>query len=226
MDRTILLSAVGFREFMVQGIIDYLEPDEVVLIYGSHGKCQDAYGKLVRRAKTDRRPLQSHLVDDWDMLEWSDAIEAAMDRHKDDRVIVNVTAGHTLAVSMFAVHAAKRGLPVVVYDWEEEAETGKRPDDWMETKIHQHSPGAVLNLRKVSDVDQKVLDAVLDGPGAVAEICTRTSLAQSSVSTSLARLAKKGYVAHERRNAGREYRLHEGIAPMIHKALRGPPVDS
>lgn len=223
MDRNILLSAVGFRESMVQGIIDYLNPDEVVLIHSRHGESQKAHRRLLEKATEDGRPVRSQRVPDWDLLAWSDAIEAAMDRYKDDQVTVNVTAGHTMAVSMLAVHAAKRGLPIIVYDWEEEAETGKRPKNWMDTKIHRHSPGAVLHLRRVSDVDRVVIDALLDGPATVSGLRERKELAQSSVSTSLARLAGKGFVATKRKVGGREYALQPGIEPMVQQAIRGPP---
>lgn len=222
MDRTILLSAVGFREFMVQSVVDYLDPDEVVLIHGEHGKSQNAHQRILEQAERDGRPVMSHRVEDWDMLAWSDTIEAVLDRYKDDRVTVNVTAGHTLSVSMLAVHAAKRGLPVIVYDWEEEADTDRRPDNWMATKIHQHSPGAVLNLRRVSDVDRVVLDTLLDGSAPVSQLRSRSGLAQSSISTSLARLSKKGFVTMHREGGGRQYRLQPGIEPMVHQAIRGP----
>lgn len=222
MDRRILLSAVGFRPPMVQGIVDYLDPDEVVLIHSDHGESQNAHATLLDQARLDGRLVRSHRVPDWDMLAWSDTIEAVVDKHKHDLVTVNATAGHGLAVTMLAVHAAKRGLPIIVYDWEEEAFTGQRPSDWMDTKIHQHSPGAVLHLRRVSNVDKTVLGALLDAQGTVSELVERTSSAQSSVSTSLTRLRGKGFVEAHPAERGRKYRLVPGIEPMVRNNLRGP----
>src|SRR5688572_21526587 len=137
MDRAVLLSAVGFRPQMVLPLVEATNPQEVVLVAGRHGQVAETERELLRELKGRGVSVSVEHVDDWDVLAWSNAITAALDRRRDERVTVNLTAGHGLAVAMLAIHAAQRGLPVACFDWEPLA-TGKPPKD-LTKLVHPHS---------------------------------------------------------------------------------------
>jgi DNA-binding transcriptional ArsR family regulator len=194
-------------------------PQEVVLIAGRHGQVIETEKELVRELKARGIPVTIDHVDDWDVVAWSNAITASLDRLRDERVTVNLTAGHGLAVAMLAIHAAERGLPVACYDWEPLA-TGKAPKDWSKL-VHPHSPAAVLHLKSTQPVDRQILALLLKGPQGVTALGTALDLPQSTVSTSLARLSERGFLDRDQQGRSRIYRLRDGLRPMIDHALGG-----
>src|SRR5688572_26026272 len=98
MDRTVLLSAVGFRPQMVLPLVDATSPQEVVLIAGRHGQVVESEREVLRELKARGIPAAVEHVDDWDVVAWSNAITSSLDRLRDERVTINLTAGHGLAV--------------------------------------------------------------------------------------------------------------------------------
>lgn len=217
-DRTVLVSAVGFRPQMILPLCRVLSPQEVVLISGRHGKVVQAEKVVVGELKARGVAVHVTKVEDWDVLAWSNAITAALDKMRDERVTVNVTAGHGLAISMLAIHAAQRGLPVACYDWEPFAKTGKHPKD-LAKFLHPHSPAAVLNLTSTQPVDRTILKHLLSGPTSVGELATALDMSQSTVSTSLIRLTERGFLDRQRVGKARIYRLRDGLHSMLAQAV-------
>lgn len=213
-DRTVLVSAVGFRPQMILPLARLLSPQEVVLIAGKHRTVVQAEKVVVGELKGRGVAVQVTKVDDWDVLAWSNAITAALDRLRDDRVTINVTAGHGLAISMLAIHAAQRGLPVACYDWEPFARTGKHPKD-LARYMHPHSPAAVLNLKSTQPVDRAILRWLLAGPTAVGDLVAGLGMSQSTISTSLSRLTNRGFLDWTRSGKARIYQIREGLQSMI-----------
>jgi DNA-binding transcriptional ArsR family regulator len=202
---------------MVLPLVDATKPQEVVLLAGRHGQVVETERELLRELKLRGITATVDRVDDWDVLAWSNAITAALDRLRDERVTVNLTAGHGLAVAMLAIHAAQRGLPVACFDWEPLA-TGKAPKD-LTKLVHPHSPAAVLHLASTQPVDRQILALLLKAPQGVTALGKALDLPQSTVSTSLARLSERGFLDREQQGRSRTYRLRDGLAPMISHAL-------
>jgi DNA-binding transcriptional ArsR family regulator len=219
-DKRILLTAVGFRPAMILPLAQATKPDEVSLLSGKHPTVIQTEHSVVEHLRKDGIPVHIAHVDDWDVLGWSKAILMALDRHKDDEVTINLTAGHGLALAMLAIHAAQRSLPVVCYDWETFAKTGEHPKD-LQKYMHPHSPAAVLNLDSTQPIDRKLLAELLKGPQSVTNLMeTFQKIPQSTISTSLSRLVAKGFLAREIKGRNRFYSLRPGLHPMIANAVR------
>lgn len=219
MDRRVLVSAVGFRPLMITPVVDVMAPEEIVLIAGKHGQVVETEKEVTAHIKAKGIPLTVVHVDDWDIVQWNTALTAALDRLKDDSVTLNLTAGHGLCVAIFAIHAAKRALPVVCYDWEPLAKTGKQPKD-LETLMHRHSPAAIFHLQDTQPVDRRILELLLVEAQNVTTLGAALQVPQSTLSTSLARLAERGFVDREASGRNKIYRLRPGLEPMISAALR------
>jgi DNA-binding transcriptional ArsR family regulator len=203
---------------MILPLARLLSPQEVVLISGRHGKVVEAEKEVVGELKARGVAVQVTKVEDWDVLAWSNAITAALDRLRDERVTVNVTAGHGLAISMLAIHAAQRGLPVACYDWEPFATTGKHPKD-LAKYLHPHSPAAVLNLGSTQPVDRAILRTLLESPMTVGKLAKQLDMSQSTISTSLARLVERGFLDRRPEGKTRIYGIRDGLHAMISHAL-------
>lgn len=215
MDRNVLLTAVGFRPEMVLPLVQALRPQEVYLLSGRHGQIVETGREVQAKLREEKIPVQRQEVDDWDILNWSVSIQAALDRYKEDHVTVNLTAGHGLAVAMLAIHAAQRAIPVVCFDWEAYRKAGAPAKD-LHAFVKPHSPAAVLNLKETQPIDRQILAQLLAGPKSVSELVeTLKPTPQSTISTSLNRLLEKGFA--ERRLDGRNsvYSLLPGLSSMI-----------
>jgi predicted transcriptional regulator len=217
-DRRVLVSAVGFRSAMILPLVDVLEPQEVALISGEHGRVVKTEAEVTAALKRRGIPSTVEHAPDWDVLAWSNAINRTLDRLKDERVTINVTAGHGLAVALFAIQAAQRGLPIACYNWEPTARS-KRVVMRDHKHLHMHSPAAILNLPAIVSLDQDVLRALLKGPQSVGSLAEDLKVAQSTLSTCLARLAERGFLDRETEGRSRLYRLRDGIDGMIRQAV-------
>lgn len=222
MDRTVLLSAVGFRPAMILPLVDVVRPDEVILVAGKHGEVTKATNDVTDALKDRKVAYKVHRVDDWDVQAWSDVIAGVLDHYEDDDVVVNLTAGHGLSAATLGIHATQRALKVACYDWETYAKTGEHPSD-LAKQVHYHSPAALFNLGKTQPVDRSVLALLLSGPRAVGAIAKQLDASQSTVSTSLARLLSLGFL--DRLSSGREriYSLRPGLESLVEKALSVRP---
>lgn len=189
------------------------------MIAGHHGQVvtteRDLHKELRRRGIT----AITQTVDDWDSLAWHKAIRQILDDNARKDIIVNLTAGHGLAQGLLAIHAAKRGLPVACYDWETFAKTGSRPKDLLKY-VHYHSPAAILNLDSLHEIDKQILRILLMGKANVMELVgSMHNVPQSTVSTSLARLARGGFVDRTAEGRTRLYAIRPGLESMLSAQL-------
>jgi DNA-binding transcriptional ArsR family regulator len=202
---------------MVLPVVDNLSPQEVALIAGKHSSVQEAEKDVIQALKDKAIPYKVVHVDDWDIVAWNNAITAALDRLKDERITVNLTAGHGLAVAMLAIHAAQRALPVACFDWEPDGPKGRAKTTT--GQLHSHSPAAVLHLKDTQEIDRRILRLLVQAPQQATAVVTKLDVPQSTASTALARLAERGFVDRDAQGRTVTYRLREGLQPMIAQAL-------
>lgn len=204
---------------MILPIVDVLQPDAVALIAGRHGEVAKAERDVIKALRDRGVPHSIEHVDDWDIHAWHRAIGSILDRHRDDTVTVNLTAGHGASTAMLGIHAGARALPTACYDWETFAKTGEHPKD-LAKYMHFHSPAAILNLPDTQPIDRQLLSQLLKGPQSVGTLAAETGLAQSSVSTSLLRLHEKGFVNRASEGRNRIYSIRPGVDDMLRNALQ------
>lgn len=202
---SILLSPLGWTEEWLLRPLEAIRPNHVVILHTSHPKTLATLTRAKAAiAKRNGAPTVESVVvrPDFDFVAWFRAFEQAVSQFPTQEVTINLTPGHGFAIAMAAVSAAMRGLPCIIYD-----------DDAKET--HYASPGILLHLHRLADADKKILEKLRSKSQTVSKLSETSVLPLSTVSTSLQRLYRQGFVKKAREKQFITYSLREGVEEFL-----------
>lgn len=200
MPQPVLLSAVGWRADLVTAVVERVKPRTVELVHSTHENTREILEEVKSELARQRVPFTAVEVADFDFFAWSRAFEDALTRHEGENRVVNLTAGHGVAIATLASAAARHGLDAVCYDWED-------------TKaFHDSSPAAPINLDRLRSEDHALLARLRTGATNVKTLAAETKRDSSSVSVSLNRLVGWGFLRRESKGRETFYDLRPGVA--------------
>lgn len=199
-----LVSPSGFTPWKLEGVLKEMDFDHIVVLQTDSPKVEAAIVAIRKHIKGRDRPTLERITvtPAFDFIAWYRAYEQVLERHKQDRVTLNLTPGHGVAIAMGALVAARRNIPSVCFDIEG-------------TGLHHVSPAVLFHLEKLAEADKRVLRELGRGPAPVTELAEKAKVKVPTASMSLKRLHQNGFV--DRTKTGRQsvYELRAGVREFL-----------
>jgi DNA-binding transcriptional ArsR family regulator len=204
MEGKLLVSPAGFETWKVVETAKAVRPSRVILVHTDHPSA-------LENIKRSRRALESVDigVEDWqvkdafDFVEWYETIDRAAEQSSDAEVVINLTPGHGVAISMAAMVAAARRLPCVCFD-----KYGPG--------LHHVSPSIIFHKGALEGTDKRLLRVLAQGRLPVTEAARRAEITEvSTASVALKRLHERGFVDRQQEGRTVYYSLRQGVRQFL-----------
>lgn len=202
----VLLTAIGFKAELVREPAKHAQASKVYAIATKHPKVAVARKVLEEWSETAGIPLEVVTVRNaFDFVEWYSAWNKAALANAGKDTVVNLTAGHAVAISTAALVATQSTTPCLCYD---------DVDDVM----HHLNPSILLKLHELIPRDREALRILSEGRANVGDVAAAMKDRLSTVSRSLSRLRNWGFAASspDPRDSRRQiYELRPGVKEFL-----------
>lgn len=212
MAHPVLVSSVGWKPHLIGRVVKEVGATHVYLVHTLHEKTLATKTKL--QEQLHDVDLEFIPVDpNFDFNAWHDAIEDIVHRVRRSwpkaDMAFNLTAGHAITIATLGILADRYQIPCVCWD-----------DD--KGVLEHMVPSTLTSLPSLNDLARAILHQLMEGPASVSTIQDATGSAQSTVSTSLTRLRRQGYVFSERRGKQVIYEIRPGVRSVVRDKVHRP----
>jgi DNA-binding transcriptional ArsR family regulator len=206
----VLLTAIGFKPELVSEPAQHVGASKIYGISTSHPKVVACREALERWSETTGTAMHVVTVEGaFDFVEWYLSWRAAIETLTGQDVVVNLTAGHAVAISTASLVAAQTSGACVCYDEVEDV-------------VHHLNPSILEKLNHLIARDRRALAVLATGKATVGDVAIRMEDELSTVSRCLSRLREWGFVtsAPDPEDSRRQiYELRPGVREFLSTIL-------
>ena len=198
-----LITPIGFKAWKQADVLRTTQPEIVHLLRSDAPEAAKNAQRVRTWAKRNAAKVEETIVRPaFSFVAWYRAVDAAAATLEPHGPIVNLTAGHGIAISMASAVAMKRSLDCVCYDK-------------VAGRVHYANPGVIASFGALVDLDRSILRTLREHAETVSGLASRLALPFSTTSAAARRLAARGWLRSKQ--AGKEvtYSLRPGVAEFL-----------